>query len=136
VNISSNAVVMPPVGNASAVIPATRTFLGSGFIIDPSRIILINNHVVANPFRITTTLQDNTELTAEPLAASTLADLALLRVHSARQLPALSFGDAARSSASLATVDLLPSQTSKNFRRQRAQHATSMMGPGSVRGGS
>lgn len=99
VNISSDAVVEPPaVASARAGAPAasSRWFLGSGFIVDPSGIIVTNHHVVANSFDIIVTFQDNTQLTAELIAASALADIALLRVHSAKPLAAVSFGDSTK----------------------------------------
>ena len=38
---------------------------GSGFIIDPSGLVVTNNHVIANAEQITVTLSDDTTLQAE-----------------------------------------------------------------------
>ena len=42
--------------------PRRATSLGSGFIIDPSGLVVTNNHVIADADEITVTLQDNTNL--------------------------------------------------------------------------
>jgi serine protease Do len=73
----------------------TRQSLGSGFLIDPSGIIVTNNHVIANAYDITVTLQDNQELKATLVATSTVADLALLKVNAAKPLPTVPFGGSA-----------------------------------------
>ena len=39
--------------------------LGSGFIIDPSGLVVTNNHVIDGADEITVTLQDNTSLKAK-----------------------------------------------------------------------
>jgi len=74
--------------------PARRaTSLGSGFIIDPSGLIVTNNHVIQDADEITVTLQDNTDLKAEVVGRDTKVDLALLRVKAGKPLPAVKFGD-------------------------------------------
>lgn len=67
--------------------------LGSGFIIDPSGIIVTNNHVIKDADEITVTLQDNTELKATIVGHDPNTDLAVLRVKPARPLPSVPFGD-------------------------------------------
>ncbi len=67
--------------------------LGSGFIIDPSGLIVTNNHVIENADKITITLQDNTSLEATVAGRDESGDIALLRVKSDKPLPALTFGD-------------------------------------------
>ncbi len=78
--------VQPPPG-------ARAISLGSGFIIDPSGIIVTNNHVIANADVITVILQDNTTLKAEVVGRDLRTDIAVLRVHPAHPLPAVTFGD-------------------------------------------
>ena len=73
--------------------PRKTESLGSGFIIDPSGIIVTNNHVVAGADEVTVTLQDNTTLKAQVLGTDKRMDLAVLRVHPKKPLPALHFGD-------------------------------------------
>ncbi len=73
--------------------PRKAESLGSGFIIDPSGIIVTNNHVVAGADEVTVTLQDNTTLPAVVLGTDARMDLAVLKVKPAKPLPALKFGD-------------------------------------------
>jgi len=70
--------------------------LGSGFIIDPSGIIVTNNHVIANAEQITVTLSDDTTLQAEVIGRDAVTDLALLKVEPKAPLPAASWGDSAK----------------------------------------
>ena len=73
--------------------PHRATSLGSGFIIDPSGLVVTNNHVIADADEITVTLQDNTNLKAEVVGRDTKVDLALLRVKASKPLPSVKFGD-------------------------------------------
>jgi serine protease Do len=67
--------------------------LGSGFIIDPSGIVVTNNHVIEGADEINVVLQDNTTIRAELLGADPRTDLAVLRVQHDRPLPSVPFGD-------------------------------------------
>jgi serine protease Do len=73
--------------------PRGRRFLGSGFIIDPSGIIVTNRHVVENATDILVTLQDNTLLRATLLAQADQIDVALIKVTPDSPLPTVHFGD-------------------------------------------
>ncbi len=70
--------------------------LGSGFIIDPSGIVVTNNHVVNAGDTITVTLDDGTELPATVLGVDQATDLAVLKVQSTKRLPFVQFGDSDR----------------------------------------
>ncbi|MGH6877607.1 MAG: Do family serine endopeptidase, partial [Rhizomicrobium sp.] len=70
--------------------------LGSGFVIDPSGLIVTNNHVIDGADAITVTLNDGTTLTATVVGHDDKTDLALLRVHPAAPLQAAHFGDSDR----------------------------------------
>jgi len=67
--------------------------LGSGFIIDPSGVVVTNNHVIADADEITVILHDDTELPAEVVGVDPKTDLAVLRVETDRRLPATRWGD-------------------------------------------
>ncbi len=67
--------------------------LGSGFIIDPSGLIVTNEHVIREAANITVFLFDGTALQARLMAKSARTDIALLKVDAGRQLPAVSFGN-------------------------------------------
>jgi serine protease Do len=70
--------------------------LGSGFVIDPAGYIATNNHVVADADEITVTLHDGRQLKAKLIGADRTTDLALLKVESSAALPAVRFGDSAK----------------------------------------
>jgi serine protease Do len=73
--------------------PHRITSLGSGFIIDPSGLVVTNNHVIADADEINVILNDGTKLTAQLVGKDTKSDLALLRVHPDKPLKAVKFGD-------------------------------------------
>ena len=70
--------------------------LGSGFILDPSGLIVTNNHVIANAEQIMVTLSDNTSLQAKVVGRDPVSDLALLKIDPKKPLPAASWGDSAK----------------------------------------
>lgn len=70
--------------------------LGSGFVIDPSGIIVTNNHVIEGADEITVTLQDGTAMKAQVLGRDDRTDLAVLQVKPDKPLHALSFGDSSK----------------------------------------
>ncbi len=63
--------------------------VGSGFIIDPSGVIVTNKHVIAGAFRITVTLDDGRQLPAKLIAAASMVDLAALKIDAGHPLPVL-----------------------------------------------
>ena len=67
--------------------------LGSGFIIDPSGLVVTNNHVIADADEISVILNDGTKLKADLVGKDTKSDLALLRVHTDKPLRTVKFGD-------------------------------------------
>jgi serine protease Do len=66
---------------------------GSGFIIDPSGLIVTNRHVVAGGFKVTVTLHDERQFPAQVLASNAMPDLALLRIEAPAPLPTVAWGD-------------------------------------------
>jgi serine protease Do len=80
-------------GDSSDDAPRRINSLGSGFIIDPSGLVVTNNHVIADADEISVILNDGTKLKADLVGKDTKADLALLRVHADKPLKAVKFGD-------------------------------------------
>lgn len=68
--------------------------LGSGFIIDPSGLIVTNNHVIEGADEITAILTDGTQLKVTKIVGrDSKTDLALLKVEPKKPLTAVKFGD-------------------------------------------
>jgi serine protease Do len=70
-----------------------KTYVGSGFIIDPSGLVVTNYHVVENAFEITVMLSDGTPLHGKLMSASRLADLALIKIQANQPLVAAHWGN-------------------------------------------
>jgi serine protease Do len=66
---------------------------GSGVIVDPSGIIVTNNHVVGHADKIVVSMTDGTELDARVIGTDELTDIAVIKVDARRSLPAVSWGD-------------------------------------------
>ncbi|HEX4891240.1 MAG TPA: DegQ family serine endoprotease [Alphaproteobacteria bacterium] len=66
--------------------------LGSGFIIDPSGIVVTNNHVIGKADEISVNLSDGTQLPAKVIGRDLKTDLAVLKVESKQPLPYVKFG--------------------------------------------
>ncbi len=67
--------------------------IGSGVIIDPSGVILTNNHVVRGDGDVTVRLQDGREFKATEVKADPKTDLAIVRIEGASDLPFARLGD-------------------------------------------
>ncbi len=67
---------------------------GSGFIIDPSGVIVTNDHVVGQANRIMVSLLDGTQLPARVIGVDELTDVAVIKVDAPRALPAVTWGNA------------------------------------------
>jgi serine protease Do len=71
--------------------------LGSGFVIDPSGLVVTNNHVIADADEIVVNFNDGSKLKVEKvLGRDTKTDLALLKVAPAKPLKAVRFGDSGK----------------------------------------
>jgi serine protease Do len=73
--------------------PRRVNSLGSGFIIDPSGLVVTNNHVISDADEINVILNDGTKLKAEIIGRDQKTDLALLKVKADKPLKAVAFGD-------------------------------------------
>ena len=74
--------------------PRKVTSLGSGFVIDPSGIIVTNNHVIEEADKVTVNFVDGSTLPAEVLGRDPKTDIAVLKVKSDKPLAHVNFGDA------------------------------------------
>jgi serine protease Do len=94
------AALLKPLWPAVVTIQTTATtphgrmfFDGSGFILDPSGLIVTNRHVIAGAYYIKVTIPGLGPFEAKPLYVSSTIDLALLKVEAGQPLPALTLGD-------------------------------------------
>lgn len=68
--------------------------LGSGVIVDPSGLIITNNHVVEGATEVKVSLHDKREFEAEIVLKDARTDLAVLRVKDGKErFPAIEFGN-------------------------------------------
>ncbi len=65
---------------------------GSGFIIDPSGLIVTNNHVVGNADKIVVGLSDGRSFPARLVGSDELTDIALIKIDAPGPLPAVTLG--------------------------------------------
>ena len=99
---------------------------GSGILIDPSGIILTNNHVVSDLDVVEVTLTDGRKFTASDIRRDPKSDIALVKLDVKEVLPFLEFGDSNamevgdRVLAVGAPFGLTGSVTSGIVRRRRA----------------
>jgi serine protease Do len=103
------APTMPPFGNMPGLPDELRKELerfrvqppdalphrafGSGFIVDPTGIILTNDHVVRGAEEVEVHLQDGRKFSARDIKKDPKTDLAVLRVETKESLPFLKLGD-------------------------------------------
>jgi serine protease Do len=73
-----------------------RAGLGSGVIIDPSGIVLTNNHVIAEADEVKVQLGDGREFDVKEIKTDTRTDLAVLILDTKETLPAARLGDSDR----------------------------------------
>ena len=73
--------------------PRRVNSLGSGFVIDPSGIVVTNNHVIAEADEIHVIFNDGTRLKAELIGKDQKTDLAVLKVKADKPLKFVKFGD-------------------------------------------
>lgn len=77
----------------SRTVPRVQSSLGSGVILSPDGLVVTNYHVIGKASEIRVALKDRREFPAEVVLADKQADLAVLRLKGAHDLPALSLRD-------------------------------------------
>ncbi|MEA3054950.1 MAG: hypothetical protein QOD30_382, partial [Actinomycetota bacterium] len=82
------AINIEGVGQFGGVVRAA----GSGMVIDPSGLVLTNNHVVEGATSITVTLADGRDVDADLVGSIPSNDVALVKVRSAKSLEAVQLG--------------------------------------------
>jgi len=83
-----------PDGAGQFEMPQTpRMSSGSGVLIDPSGVILTNNHVVQGGGKITVRLHDGREFQATDVKTDPNTDLAVVRIKAENSLPAATLGN-------------------------------------------
>src|SRR6187200_1130611 len=82
-----------PGQNNQTPTPRRVNSLGSGFIIDPSGLVVTNNHVISEADEVSVILNDGTTLKAEVVGRDQKTDLALLKVTPTKPLKAVKSGD-------------------------------------------
>ena len=73
-----------------------QTLQGSGFVVDPSGVIVTNNHVIAGAYDIEVTLSDGTRAAGRILATSPRIDLALVKIDTKQPLAVVHWADSDR----------------------------------------
>jgi serine protease Do len=76
--------------------PTIKSYVGSGFVIDASGLIVTNYHVVENAYEIVVGFSDGSTLVGKTLHASRLADLALVKVEPRHPLKVAHWGDSTK----------------------------------------
>jgi serine protease Do len=77
--------------------PHKSSSLGSGFVIDPSGIVITNNHVVGDANDIMVIFTDGRKLKAKVIGKDPKVDVAVLKVESDKPLKTVKFGDSDKS---------------------------------------
>ncbi len=72
---------------------SNRAALGSGFVIDPSGLIVTNDHVVANARTVSVKFSDGRELTGRVLGRDPKTDLAVVRIEGGGRFTSIPWGD-------------------------------------------
>ncbi len=96
VSIASSRPNRPASADARSVgmmVPNLWRTNGSGFIVDPSGLIVTNKHVVRDAVSLSVTLEDNSTYRAVLVGQGIESDIALLKIEARRELPAVTFGN-------------------------------------------
>lgn len=84
---------LDPFGEKEATQRPPSTSLGSGFIIDPTGLVVTSVHVIQGADRIHVTLVDGRKFASRLVGRDDETDIALLQIESDRPLPFVAWGD-------------------------------------------
>jgi len=73
--------------------PRAQSSLGSGVIVDPSGLVVTNNHVIANADELKVALSDGREFQSKVLLKDESLDLAVLKIDATDAFPVVPIGD-------------------------------------------
>ena len=73
--------------------PRRAQSLGSGVMVDPSGIVVTNNHVIRDADEVKVALSDGREFTSKILLKDETLDLAVLKIESDKPFPTIAIGD-------------------------------------------
>ncbi|MFC5586031.1 DegQ family serine endoprotease [Nitratireductor kimnyeongensis] len=73
--------------------PRVRSSLGSGVLVDPSGVIVTNNHVISDADEVKVALADGREFESEILLKDKALDLAVLKISGDETFPAVGLGN-------------------------------------------
>lgn len=73
--------------------PRVANSLGSGFIFDPSGLVVTNNHVIEEADEVEVVFTDGRTLPADIVGVDPATDLAVLRIRGGGEFPYVEFGD-------------------------------------------
>ncbi len=99
ITVKKDEVATTSTATVGAAVPPTdpgsnvKVYVGSGFVIDPSGLIVTNYHVVQDAFEIIVTLSDGARLLGKTTSASRLADLAIVQVQANHPLATAQWGN-------------------------------------------
>jgi serine protease Do len=93
VNISTHKLATDPADSSGTGEKRRVEFFGSGFIVDPSGLIVTNRHVVDEALDITVILSDGTALPAKLRGTGHTIDIALLEVTPPKPLTVVTWGN-------------------------------------------